>query len=171
MYFTLEMNDGACYHSIQIEANSVKEALDDMDEKIQDWVEDGEWGNEGACVGVHWKLINIYTDRVVDEGYATVEIEPDHDALMKEVADNPYCNHDFTREGEHGLKENPGVWSTGGTSMKFCSHCIYCGLHKTEYSCGSQRNPGEHDSVEYRQLDKEEIAWHIANGSMESPES
>ena len=35
--------------------------------------------------------------------------------------------------------------------MCFASHCRKCGLHKSERTTGSRRNPGEHDTVEYRQ--------------------
>jgi hypothetical protein len=58
-------------------------------------------------------------------------------------------DHDWTAEGEGGCDENPGVWSTGGTSMMFRTHCRACGLRRTEHTTGYQRNPGDHDTVEY----------------------
>jgi len=76
-------------------------------------------------------------------------------------------DHDWTSEGEGGLDENPGVWSTGGTSMVYHSHCRRCGLRRIEHSHGAQRNPGEGDSVEYHLLDDDEIQRHRENGSMD----
>lgn len=52
--------------------------------------------------------------------------------------------------------------------MTVLSHCRKCGLHRTEVFPGSQRNPGQGDSVEYRMLDDDEIEQHRANGSMDS---
>lgn len=86
-----------------------------------------------------------------DERLVAVEIEPDHDALMKAAGADTNCDHEWTSEGEGGCTENPGVWSVGGTAMEFHSHCRVCGLKRVEYNTGAQRNPGEHDTVEYTQ--------------------
>ena len=102
-----------------------------------------------------------------------VEIEPDHDGKIKEAARHAdICgtdpdDHDWTSDGEGGSTENPGVWSHGGTTMSFASHCRKCGLHRLEKTPGSQRNPGGHDTVEYEMLDAETIARHRANGDMD----
>ena len=95
-------------------------------------------------------------DEEIDDGTVTVEIEPDHEWLITEAArlldnssdscgNDPY-DHKWTTDGD----DNP-AWSTGGTSMVLHSHCSRkkCGLHRTEHHTGSQRNPGEHDTVEY----------------------
>lgn len=92
---------------------------------------------------------------VLAEETIEVEIEPDHAAKIKEATGHAeICgtdpdDHDWTSEGEGGLDENPGVWATGGTSIRFESHCRACGLHRTEYVTGSQRNPDDHDTTEY----------------------
>jgi len=39
-----------------------------------------------------------------------------------------------------GIKENPGVWSLGGTAMRFVECCRHCGCIKTTKQAGSQRN-------------------------------
>jgi len=57
--------------------------------------------------------------------------------------------HDWTSEGEGGLNDNPGVWSTGGTSMMFSTHCRHCGMRRTECTTGSQYDPGDCDTTEY----------------------
>ena len=129
---------------------------DDMDgavEIAEDLCRGGAWGDEGASVSV-WVTEYDAAGEETDERRLTVEIEPNHDALIREAGGDTSCDHDWTSEGEGGLRENPGVWSTGGTSMLFASRCRTCGLHRTEYTCGSQRNPGEHDTVKYRQPDR-----------------
>ena len=49
-----------------------------------------------------------------------------------------------------GICENPGVWSLGGTRMRYVSICRDCGIMRYMVDAGSQRNPGEPDvTVEY----------------------
>lgn len=126
---------------------------DDMDEAVEmaeELCRGGSWGDEGASVRV-WVTEEDATGEETDRRDLTVEIEPDHDTMIRRAGGDPDCDHDWTSEGEGGCDQNPGVWSTGGTSMSFASHCRTCGLHRTEYHCGGQRNPGEHDTVEYSQ--------------------
>lgn len=72
---------------------------------------------------------------------------PNEAALIKDAGGDVDCEHIWTAEGEGGCTENPGVWSTGGTSLVFKTHCLNCGLQRTEWFAGFQRNPGEHDTV------------------------
>lgn len=58
-----------------------------------------------------------------------------------------------------GIKENPGVWSLGGTKMSFREVCACCGLYKTEKHYGSQRNPDEEDTATYEDADALSLAW------------
>jgi uncharacterized protein (TIGR02996 family) len=139
---------------------------EECDEETADWTRGGEWGSDGASVDYWWHLARLTASKWAAEeeaeevagGRGTVEIEPDHATLIAATVGrwdrDRLCgtdpdDHDWTSEGEGGCDENPGVWSTGGTSMTFASHCRTCGLHRTEYHCGSQRNPGERDTVEY----------------------
>lgn len=64
-------------------------------------------------------------------------------------------DHDWTSEGTGGCRENPGVWSVGGTVYTFTRRCKRCGMgeHITDY--GSQRNPGQCD---LRRYEREEFA-------------
>lgn len=127
----------------------------ECDSLTDDWTAEGEWGDEGASVDYWWTLYAVTSEgeEEVAEGRGSVEIEPDHDAMIRAAGGDADCDHEWTSEGEGGCRENPGVWSTGGTSMSFASHCRACGLHRNEYSCGSQRNPGERDTVSYEQPD------------------
>lgn len=144
---------------------------EECDEETSDWTREGEWGDDGAEVGYWWHL---YRETAADwaageggeevaGGRGSVSIEPNHDALISATVGrwdrDRLCgtdpdDHEWTSEGEGGCDSNPGVWSTGGTSMSFASHCRACGLHRNEYSCGSQRNPGEHDTVRYEMPDR-----------------
>ena len=69
--------------------------------------------------------------------------------------------HDWTSEFEGGCRENPGVWSTGGTSMLFVCRCRHCGMERREKTTGSQHNPGECDTTTYSEPDPEWVAEHI----------
>lgn len=117
-------------------------------EECASWVNQGDWGIDGASVDVNWELYDSDGDEI-DSGCHTVDVEPDHDELIRRVGGDIDCDHEWSSEGEGGCDENPGVLATGGTSMAFRSHCIHCGLIRTEHHTGSQRNPGEHDTVEY----------------------
>lgn len=156
----------------QIQATDMQDAI----KQAEDWAREGDWGEDGASVDVRIAELDEDGD-VIDEDGITVGIEPDHESLIRAATRyEDSCgtdpdDHEWTYEGEGGCDENPGVWSTGGTSMVFKSHCRKCGLHRTETSTGSQRNPGEHDTVEYRMLDDDEIERHRQNGTMDAPEA
>ena len=141
-------------HSEEIEAESMEEALG----IAREIVEGGEWGENGASISV-WVTKEVDGEEV-DREWITVEIPPDHEALIREAVyeaglqisavcgTDPDC-HDWTREGHGGCDENPGVWSTGGTGLSIVEHCSHCGLQRERQIVGSQCNPGEHDTVVY----------------------
>lgn len=131
--------------TLVVEADSREDARTLAEAACRQWVSEGEYGDEGASVSA-W-----YTLEGDDPEHITVEFETDHDALIAAAGGSPDCEHDWTAEGEGGCVENPGVWSTGGTSMSFATHCRLCGLHCLEISLGSQHNPGDHDRATYRQ--------------------
>lgn len=164
--YTLEMrDDGGSEETIDLAANDPAA----IKEECEEWVSRGEWGTDGATIDVRWYL---YADgQEIATGHHEVEIEPDHEALIRAAGGDTDCDHDWTSEGEGGCRENPGCWSNGGTAMTFRAHCRKCGLERTDHHTGSQRNPGEHDTVTYRQLDDEEIAAHRENGDMEDVEA
>lgn len=151
--YTVRMSDEQCSETETFEADSLDAAAAEAGERTRDWIEGGDWGDDGAIVSARWELYegdNADGDPVED-GHEQVEIEPDHDTLMRRAGAPADCDHEFisTYEVEGGLRENPGVWSHGGTTMSFRSHCRHCGLQKREVSYGSQRNPGQSDRVEY----------------------
>jgi hypothetical protein len=155
--YRLEIRDDQVSHSIDCGAE--KPDGDSINEEIEEWVEGGEWGNKGASIICRWELYKVDADgeeEEIDSGSHTTEIAPDHSSLIRDViprgvesCGNEPDDHEWTSEGEGGLKENPGVWSVGGTAIVVRSHCTCCGLRRMERSTGSQRNPGETDTVEY----------------------
>ena len=177
MTYTLEMrDDGGSSETVEIEAATPEQAAEQAPAECEDWCSNGEWGDDGSAIDVRWTLYDEDGDEL-DEGCHTVEIEPDHEALIHAACYDGYrvagCgtspdDHDWTGEGEGGCDENPGVWGHGGTAISVSTHCRRCGLHRTEHHTGSQRNPGEHDTVEYEMLDEEVIEQHRNNGTMDA---
>lgn len=149
--WTLEMSDdGGSSETVEFE--ELPDA-DDIAAACQEWAEGGEWDNGGVRVSVRWTLTDDAVDQEVDGGWEDVYIPPDHEALIRAAGGDNDCRHDWTGEGEGGLAENPGVWSTGGTGMLFHRHCTRCGLLRKYHAVGPQHKPGECDTVEYEQPD------------------
>lgn len=175
-YTLLLRDEGGAEHRVYIvspdDGEAIEEARDTVQDEAEDWCDGCNWPEEGYSATVYWRL----TDEggaELERGYVAVEIEPDHEALISAATRGVPCcglspdDHDWTSDGEGGCDENPGVWSTGGTSMSISDHCRRCGLHRTVHSTGSQRNPGDCDTVAYRMLGDDEIATHRANGDMD----
>ena len=163
-----------------IEADDMDSIRFQADEATEAWMQGGEWGDDGALVSAQWSIIALSE---IDENAdlsgdlynnVEIEIEPNHAGKIKEAmsgtdscGDDP-DDHDWTADGEGGLKENPGVRGKGGTIMTFDSHCRRCGLHRHTHCVGSQgESQGQHDTVTYEMLDDEVIAKHRENGDMD----
>ena len=139
-----------------------------QEEAAQKYVENGDWGTElnGSVEVSVWEYgINEHGDdeRLNVEKFSIdlVSVIDHSHAIRAAMGRDGGCglspdDHDWTSEGEGGCDENPGVWSLGGTKIVVKSHCKKCGLKRTEVSVGSQRNPGEGDSVEYEAPDETE---------------
>jgi hypothetical protein len=156
MKYTVTVSDDGGSETIEFEAESDDEATQEAEDIAVDWIENGDWGDEGALVD--WRAsVEDEDDNTVAELSGTVEIEPDHAALMRQAGADPDCEHEWTADEEHegGCRENPGVWSLGGTTLRFADHCLLCGLQRIRTEYGSQRNPGEADTVEYSMPDEE----------------
>jgi hypothetical protein len=125
--------------------DSLAEARAAADEACVEWASGEEWGEEGAAVPVYYRISD--EEGVVVSG--SVLVPPNHAALIRRAGGDPSCDHQWSREGEDGVGENPGVWSLGGTTIEICSHCTRCGVSRKEVFFGPQRNPGEHDTVSY----------------------
>lgn len=148
MTYTMEMSEECGgRESAVIEAATLDLARAEAEERLDAWVREGEWPGEGADVTARYVLYRNGAE--VASEWIEVEIEPDHQRLMRAAGADPECEHSWTSEGEGGCDENPGVWSTGGTSLVVRRHCRHCGLRRTEHITGVQRNPGETDTVTY----------------------
>jgi len=145
-------DDDGCTEMVEFDAHP---SAEEIAEACRDWVEGGDWGEDGASVSVHWTLTDADGDET-DRGTEDVDVAPNEDALIRAAGGDTSCPHDWTGEGEGGCDENPGVWSTGGTSMVYRSHCRHCGLIRIERDPGSQRNPGEHPTVRYSLPDNDD---------------
>jgi len=110
----------------------------------------------GACRDLDLSIAEQIRDSLYEDD---VEVEGDmHDCSGAHSDDLPECpvtdgpSEGTDSEGHEwvasyaccgGLRDNPGVWSTGGTGMLYSTVCARCGQIKTEREPGSQRNPGE----------------------------
>jgi len=141
-----------------IEAADIDAAIDEAKKIFGD--PDDIDGDDGARIIVHIVELAENGD-YIDETRMDLEIdiEPNHEALIRQAAgDAEVCgyspdDHDWTSEGEGGCDENPGVWSVGGTAMRYQTHCRKCGLRRVEITTGTQYNLGEHDTVAYSMPD------------------
>lgn len=117
----------------------------------------GSWEGGKALVDVRLIEIDEDGEEVGQHEYIEVEVGEDPEA--------PECNneegHDWQSPYEvvGGIKENPGVWSRGGTTIAYKECCSHCGAYKIEVRYGVQRNPGQCDTVEYREADETSLAW------------
>jgi len=121
---------------------------DDYEDAARDLWDGADYGDGDYCVDVRWTATDA-AGKEVDSG----SFELTH---QTEEPDCPEADeHDWTSEHEGGCAENPGVWSTGGTSMLFIARCKHCGMKRQEHTTGSQRNPGECDTTTYSEPDPE----------------
>lgn len=156
--YKLTMRDGGSMETVEITADSIEDARSQIEGECERWVEEGDWGDDGASVRVRWSLYDEDGDKV-DDGLCEVVVEPSHSVLISRACrGHEYCgddpdDHDWTSEGEGGCDQNPGVWSRGGTTMIFRSRCRRCGLMRREVVYGPHRNPGQVDTVEYEMAD------------------
>ena len=67
--------------------------------------------------------------------------------------DAPECIDEYTWHrwswDTGGCRENPGVWSMGGTTIVSKRRCIICGCGWGKVAYGSQRNPNDVDGSTY----------------------
>jgi hypothetical protein len=108
---------------------------------VMEEVESGDYGQDeagGARVLVCVSLSE--GEEVVYEKDHYIDIEPDHDKLIREAGGDPDCEHEWEEKSVHAF---------GGTAFGHVEQCARCGLVREEYVTGSQFNPGEHDVVRY----------------------
>ncbi len=141
MLYKLWISDGNANETFEIEVENLNEAMEVTEKEVENWVDAGEWGNQGAVVEVNWTLTD--EDGEENRGFTRVVVPPDIDALIEEAGGDTQCDHDWSNEGEGGCTENPGVWSVG-TGLVFKSHCTKCGLLRREYHAQEKQ-----DTIEF----------------------
>lgn len=134
-----------------IEADDLEEAC----RLARDSWESGSWDTK--CI------VDIRVTELDDEGdetnnYSLVSVECGDDPEPPECTedDRDWCSP-LSVLG--GCDSNPGVWSLGGTTIQTMEVCRHCGIYRKNVIHGSQRNPGECDTVEYLPADEDSINW------------
>lgn len=162
MYYKIDFSDGTDWASQvnctpdNIEADTNNDAANLAKEALEDWIADGDYQPEGEAVRLdcYIELDGPYVDEDCEipadncgtwtESQA-IDLEPDHDALIKAAGGDTECDHDW-QEPDDGFR---GASSHGGTTFSFTKYCSHCGLQRTETHYGVQRNPGQADTWEY----------------------
>ena len=142
-YLKLFCNVDNCQETVEFDEQPTPE---DCYAHLTEWIQEGSWGVDGGSISGDWDMYDD-NDDIIESGGTTVEVEPDHKALIEAAGGDVHCSHKWSNEGEGGCDQNPGVWSTGGTGMTIATHCEKCGLRRVEHYAGSQRNPGEPSST------------------------
>lgn len=150
--YDVRMSDGQAEKWKTVEADDLDAADDAARELAGEWAESGDWGDDGAIVVTRYEIFapRNHVDDLAS-GVVETQIEPDHAALLRRAGAPADCDHEWasTVEVDGGCDENPGVFSRGGTTMVFSSHCARCGVRRVETRHGAQRDPGQSDSVKY----------------------
>lgn len=135
-----------------IEAGSLAEALD----AARDWAAKGSYDTR-TMVRVWAEELDADGELTGDSASDEVEAGPDPEV--------PPCSDDSEHEWESpewlgGCRENPGVWSPGGTRLVTVRVCRRCGTYRRTRHAGAQRNPGELETqVEYLPADANSLEW------------
>lgn len=128
----------------------------------EDYVSDGDWGDEPCSISVSvWReAIDLSNGEIIRIDKQSFDV--DTPACEEE---EPDCRdtekHDWqSPEWLGGCRENPGVWSTGGTSGTSKSVCANCGAYRFHTWSGPQKNPGEpNETISYEMRDSHSRKW------------
>lgn len=107
------------------------------------WLLEGDYGQDdddftGALIEGY-----LRDDWTGDEWPISAQLDP----AEPECEESPNGKHWMKANPNDGCAENPGVWSLGGTTMRFTTYCLHCGRKRVEIDHGMQRNPGEADTT------------------------
>lgn len=146
----------------QISDDQVSETIeaDDMQEAKETAIEiwqNCNWGEGRAMIDLCVVELDENNNETDSREYVSVKVG--------ENPSPPACIEDKEHEWRSpyscvgGIKENPGVWSGGGTIMHYKECCKNCGVYKKETLYGVQRNPGQCDVVSYEIADEDSLKW------------
>jgi len=145
MKYKISEDSGA---SEVIDADNLEEAV----EAAKEWASEGEY-TERVMVSVYVRGLD--EDGEHTDEYEDAEVEAGPEPKEPECLDSEEHDWQAPHNIVGGVKENPGVWSKGGTTLTFHRVCSRCGTHRHENSYGSQRNPGQIDTVSYEAANEE----------------
>lgn len=141
-------------------------------EALADYLEDDEGGSlDGDMAELCRSVAVQIRESLAEDDEDITDDQPATDCSGTHSDDEPECESDGPGDdGGHdwraphalvgGIRENPGVWSCGGTAMRYETVCACCGRYRTEVRAGSNRNPGEPKAtVTYRDADEASEAW------------
>ncbi len=135
------------------EAESIDEALQDA----REWASGGTY-EKRVMVGV--RVIELNADGEQTDNMLSDEVEAGPEPKAPECEDGQKHDWQSPHEVVGGIKENPGVWATGGTGLSIREVCAHCGCYRQQRQTGSQRNPGElPETVTYENADERSLEW------------
>jgi len=141
---------------IEAEDNSAAES------RASNWIKDGSWDGKFMADVTIQEVDDLQEDIGNSWG---ISVEVGDDPKPPDCREDHDHKWDSPVEVVGGIDENPGVWSTGGTTIVFKTVCRHCGVYKKETAYGSQRNPGQCDTVEY--IDPDEASIEYVNSRAE----
>lgn len=121
----------------------------------EQWLSSGDWPRSQTLY-LDANVFRLPPDGDAElVGTASVELHPEE----------PKCSgEDHAWASPHsllgGLKENPGVWGSGG-GVRIKEVCRHCGAYKLTDTWATDPRDGSqgHTSVEYLEPDEESLAW------------
>jgi hypothetical protein len=155
-------SEDGTYRTITLEC-CVREIIRYRSEPLQ-----GESIDEdGDLIDAEGYLIHTAADMGEIDEDATDDNDS-HDCSGEYSDELPEC--EISEDGEHdwqsphsivgGIRENPGVWSNGGTIYSTKEVCACCGKYKSETDKGSQCHPDEARCViEIEDADEASLDW------------
>lgn len=152
------------------DGNAEVECGDDADSAREQYVQDGDWGEDSAT---SWVTVYSYRKGVAADG-SIEDVDRESDDVAIDPTE-PDCHdgedHDWQTPHEivGGIEENPGCWGHGG-GVYIHHVCLKCGCRMTTDSWAQNPSNGVQglDSVEYEEDYYEDRLEELAKEAGES---
>jgi hypothetical protein len=121
----------------------IAEKHDSGEDAAQSYVDGGDWGDTDET---RWIKVATWREGIDEDGDIVRVDEQSHKITIE--PDEPDCadgqGHDWQSPYSilGGLKENPGVWGSGG-GVRIEEVCMRCGCSKTTDTWAQDRSDGE----------------------------
>ena len=127
---------------------------DEAQDAAEEWAQQGSW-DEPCYVSPR---VTEYDDEGNEVTTETFEV------LVGDEPEEPSCTedeHDWcSPEWLGGCRENPGVWSLGGTQINRVTVCSNCGVYRKYVSESTPgQYPKEPPKTTYEDADEQSIEW------------